>query len=87
MADTSSARFFDRLAERAVARNTLLCVGLDPHRDDLPEPSAPAAQQFCQRIIDSTHEYAAAFKPNMAFFEALGAEGIAALKRVRGPPP
>ena len=42
----------------------------------------PAAREECFRLIDATAEYACAFKPNAAFFEAFGAEGVAALKDV-----
>jgi uridine monophosphate synthetase len=71
--------FFSRLEYRIRAANSLLCVGLDPHPDDLREFSGDAARDFCIRLIDSTHELAAAFKPNAAFFEALGPKGVAAL--------
>jgi len=71
-----------RLAERARAQDTLLCVGLDPHPADLPEPTAGAARDFCLRLVDATHDLALAYKPNSAFFEAFGAEGMAALKEV-----
>lgn len=71
--------FFSRLENRIRAINSLLCVGLDPHPDDLQEFSGEAARDFCLRLIDSTHELAAAFKPNAAFFEALGPKGVAVL--------
>jgi len=74
--------FFERLEARARAADSLLCVGLDPHPEDLPSFTATAARDFCLRIIDATAPYAAAFKPNVAFFEALGAEGHAALAEV-----
>ncbi|KAJ0403923.1 hypothetical protein P43SY_009416 [Pythium insidiosum] len=74
--------FFDRLRERVQAANSLLCVGLDPHVAELPEPTAAAAEAFSLRLIEQTHHVAAAYKPNAAFFEAFGAEGVAALKRV-----
>ena len=62
--------------------NSLLCVGLDPHPTDLDEQTAAAAEAFCARIISATSQYAAAYKPNAAFFEALGSDGAAALGRV-----
>lgn len=74
--------FFDRLAARVRDADTLLAVGLDPHAADLAEPTAAEAKAFCLRLIEATAEYAAAFKPNAAFFEALGAEGFAALGEV-----
>jgi len=74
--------FFSRLADRARRVNSLLCVGLDPHPADLSEPSPKSIRSFCMRLIDSTAEQAAAFKPNVAFFEAYGSEGVAVLKEV-----
>ncbi len=74
--------FFTRLEVRARRTGSLLCVGLDPHPELLPEPRAEAAEAFCRRLIEATAEVALAFKPNSAFFEALGPEGWAALQRV-----
>ena len=69
--------FFDSLTSRACQINSLLCIGLDPR-----VVSASEAREACFRLIDSTAPYAAAFKPNAAFFELLGPEGWAALKDV-----
>jgi len=74
--------FFTFLEKRVADCSSLLCVGLDPHTADLPRPTAEAACEFCLELVDKTAPYAAAFKPNAAFFEAFGAEGWAALKRV-----
>jgi uridine monophosphate synthetase len=74
--------FFSFLESRTRAIDSLLCVGLDPHIDQLSAPSAEAAYDFCMRLIESTTVFAAAYKPNMAFFEIFGADGIAVLKRV-----
>jgi orotidine 5'-phosphate decarboxylase subfamily 2 len=74
--------FFSFLAKRVDDCSSLLCVGLDPHPSDLPAASADAACDFCLNIIKATAPYAAAFKPNAAFFELYGPEGWAALKDV-----
>jgi uridine monophosphate synthetase len=74
--------FFSFLAKRVDDCSSLLCVGLDPHPSDLPAASADAACDFCVNIIKATAPYAAAFKPNAAFFELYGPEGWAALKDV-----
>ncbi len=71
--------FFKRLEERIISVNSLLCVGLDPHPELLPQKNAVGARDFCLRIIEQTAEMACAFKPNSAFFEAFGAEGIKVL--------
>jgi uridine monophosphate synthetase len=69
--------FFERLEYRAREIDSLLCVGLDPRAKD-----AASARTECLRLIEATSEWALAFKPNAAFFEAFGAEGLAALKDV-----
>jgi uridine monophosphate synthetase len=76
------ATFTELLNARARSVQSLLCVGLDPHPDLLSAPTAAAAQEFCLRIIRETAELALAFKPNIAFFEAFGAEGYRALEGV-----
>lgn len=77
-----SISFFERLDERARKIGSLVCVGLDPHSSDLPEQSAQAAKHFCLRLIQATADLVAAFKPNAAFFEAMGPEGWQVLQEV-----
>jgi len=74
--------FFTLLEKRVDDCSSLLCVGLDPHVSDLKEPSPTSALDFCLNLIKQTAPYAAAFKPNAAFFEVFGAEGWTALKQV-----
>jgi uridine monophosphate synthetase len=74
--------FFSFLARRVDDCSSLLCVGLDPHPSDLPAPTAAAARDFCLRLVKAAAPYAAAFKPNAAFFELHGPQGWAALKEV-----
>jgi uridine monophosphate synthetase len=74
--------FSSLLEERARQVNSLLCVGLDPHPVDLPEHTPAAAKAFCLRLIEATADLALAFKPNAAFFEALGAPGWEVLAEV-----
>lgn len=74
--------FFDKLTSRARAVDSLLCVGLDPHKSELQEDSAEGAFQFCAKLIEATKDVAAAYKPNAAFFEAYGTPGADALERV-----
>ncbi len=74
--------FFSFLQRRVDDCSSLLCVGLDPHPSDLPAPTAEAARTFCLRLVKATASYAAAFKPNAAFFELYGPEGWTALKDV-----
>src|SRR6185295_16079773 len=74
--------FFSFLEKRVDDCSSLLCVGLDPHISDLKEPSAESALDFCLTLVQQTAPYAAAFKPNAAFFEVFGPEGWTALKQV-----
>ena len=74
--------FIRRLEARVREADSLLCVGLDPHPSDLPDRSHVSARDFCLRLIESTADQAAAFKPNAAFFELYGAQGVQALKQV-----
>ncbi|MCA1753393.1 MAG: orotidine-5'-phosphate decarboxylase [Spirochaeta sp.] len=75
------SEFFDRLSQRALSVNSLLCIGLDPR------PQATEAELAAQEIVASnralikaTAPYAAAYKPNMAFYECWGQAGWRALK-------
>ncbi len=74
--------FFSFLERRIDDCSSLLCVGLDPHIPDLKEPSAASALDFCLNLVKQTAPYAAAFKPNSAFFEVFGADGWTVLKQV-----
>ena len=72
------------LEAHIASRKSVLCVGLDPVIDKLPEGierSARGVFDFCRRIIDATLEYAVAYKPNLAFFECLGPEGMEAFAK------
>jgi len=64
--------FFDRLADRIEAADSVVSVGLDPDPGRLPEAVADAdlpRWAFNRRIVDATHEHAACYKPNAAFYE------------------
>jgi uridine monophosphate synthetase len=74
--------FFSFLERRVDDCSSLLCVGLDPHVDDLPSPTAASARDFCLNLVKQTAFCAAAFKPNAAFFEVFGAEGWTVLRQV-----
>lgn len=79
--------FLDRLRAAQAATGACLCVGLDPEPERLPapfrgRPAAEAIRGFCFAITASTAPHACAFKPNLAFFEALGTGGWEALAAV-----
>ena len=73
--------FFERLGQRISAVDSVVSVGLDPDPDRLPDCVADAdlpRWAFNRRIIDATHEHAACYKPNAAFYE--DADGWRALE-------
>lgn len=66
--------------------DSLLCIGLDPVQSQMPEHfdrSPASVVRFCQELIEATHPFAAAYKPNLGFFAALGRTGLAVLWAVR----
>lgn len=69
--------FFERLEARVRSVQSQLCVGLDPRVD-----AAADLRSACLPLAHATAPYAAAFKINVAFFEAFGADGIAALEQL-----
>lgn len=75
----------------AIARlGAPLCLGIDPHPDALPDdlpPNATGIERFSRGLVDAAGPSAAAIKINVAFFEAFGSAGWAALERVRGDIP
>ena len=74
--------FISFLEKRVDDCSSLLCVGIDPHVSDLSSPTAASALTFSLNLVKQTARYAAAFKPNAAFFEVFGVEGWIALKQV-----
>ena len=73
--------FFERLGARIEATNSVVSVGLDPDPSRLPAFISDAdlpRWAFTRRIIDATHEHAACYKPNAAFYE--DADGWRALR-------
>ncbi|MDQ3552863.1 MAG: orotidine-5'-phosphate decarboxylase [Chloroflexota bacterium] len=74
------------MGDRIGKSGTLLCVGLDPHPDHLPrgfEPGLRGVEAFARLVLEAATPWASAVKANLAFFEAFGAEGMAALRRLR----
>ena len=95
MASVATATFADRLAAAVERKRSQLVVGLDPRLELLPvelrgeafpdrEAAAAAYARFCCGIVDAVAPYVVAVKPQLAFFEALGADGVAACERVCG---
>ena len=75
--------FAEKLKTATEQNDSLLCVGLDPIVERLPDSVQSKdnpALYFCQKIIDATADLACAYKPNLGFFGALGESGWATLK-------
>jgi len=71
--------FYNKYLATTKAQKTYVCIGLDSDIIKLPqavrkEPNPMLA--FNKRIIDATHQYVAAYKPNLAFYISQGAKGI-----------
>jgi orotidine-5'-phosphate decarboxylase len=67
--------FLDKLAASSRARDSILCIGLDPEPDRIPEGlgrGPQAALRFLRRIVRATSDFACAYKPNLAFYERYG---------------
>ncbi|MBU0595092.1 orotidine-5'-phosphate decarboxylase [Candidatus Bipolaricaulota bacterium] len=76
--------FIEQYHKACCATGGALCVGLDPHLDRIPTEygSTPdGVREFLDSVIGQTLEHASAYKPNIAFFEALGPQGLEVLAR------
>lgn len=81
--------FTEKLKRAVSTSNSVLCVGLDPVPELIPQAlkkqfSDPGelVLEFCRNIIEATMDHACAFKPNTAFYEALGSNGWHLLEQV-----
>lgn len=73
-------QLFDKIKEK----ESFLCVGLDPDLTKIPKHLLKEEDPifaFNKQIIDATQEYAVAYKPNIAFYESLGAKGWESLEK------
>jgi orotidine-5'-phosphate decarboxylase len=73
--------FARKLTECSRANGSLLCIGLDT--DPAMMPEGIDVYTFNREIIDATRDLVCAYKPNIAFYEAMGASGLEALRRTR----
>jgi len=70
--------FTDKLLQAIQRNNSLVCLGLDPDPELMPRMGL---LEFNRAIVDATSDLVCAYKPNLAFYEALGIEGITALQK------
>lgn len=87
-------RNFKQLLEKKWGEGKFVCVGLDPIVEKLPKPlrlryteysvTTPESQfgSFCEEIVRTTADLVCAYKPNIAFYEAEGVQGLRALDRI-----
>src|SRR4029453_11440001 len=91
---TAASTFADRLADAVDAKRSQLLVGLDPRAELLPVElrgetyqsrgaAADACARFCRGLIDAVAPYVVGVKLQLAFFEALGSDGLRAYEDVR----
>ncbi len=71
-------RFIEKLLNASRKNESWLCIGLDPDPELMPEADI---LQFNKAVIEATSDLVCAYKPNLAFYEALGAEGPATLEK------
>ncbi|MDA1194117.1 MAG: orotidine-5'-phosphate decarboxylase, partial [Planctomycetota bacterium] len=87
---TMPAPFFDRLEAARRERGTVLCVGIDPRMDRMPEEVTAGLAgdveavltRFGLEMLDLAGPHAACFKPQIAFFEAYGLAGLRAFAAI-----
>ena len=83
---SSPASFQATLNSREQSANSLLCVGLDPVLEKMPEgieATPEGVVAFCTEIIRATQDLVSSYKPNLPFYLSLGSEGLTVLRKVR----
>jgi orotidine-5'-phosphate decarboxylase len=78
--------YIERLGARTRSTGSVLCLGIDPVPEALPagfSRDLAGIERFCEVLLEAALPFASAVKPNIAFFEAFGSPGIAALERLR----
>lgn len=85
-----TSTYLERLSARSSEVGSVLCLGIDPDIASLPRGFArnlEGLESFARLLVEVASPYAAAVKPNLAFFEAYGSAGMAALERIRATIP
>lgn len=90
MTALATRTYLERLSARSSEVGSVLCLGIDPDIGSLPIGFArnlAGLESFARLLVEVASPYAAAVKPNLAFFEAHGSAGMAALERIRATIP
>lgn len=78
--------FLEKCKERFDSINSILCIGFDPVIEKIPDANREnikgSIERFLLQILDNFSQYALAIKPNIAFYEQYGIDGLLALKEV-----
>jgi orotidine-5'-phosphate decarboxylase len=74
----TAVKFIDKLLSASRKNQSLLCIGLDPDPELMPGVDV---LQFNKEIIEATRDLVCAYKPNLAFYEALGTAGLTILEK------
>ena len=74
--------FIDKLLSSARSNKSLLCIGLDPDPELMPP--GVSVLEFNEAIVEATYDLVCAYKPNLAFYEAMGVEGLRTLAATVG---
>jgi orotidine-5'-phosphate decarboxylase len=75
---------YNNLVANIFKKQSFLCVGLDTDLNKIPEhlfKYDDPVFEFNKQIVDATHEYTIAYKPNLAFYESIGVKGWESLER------
>jgi orotidine-5'-phosphate decarboxylase len=75
--------FTQKLREIQLKQNSLVCIGLDVDTNKIPlhlQSSANPVLEFNRQLVEATHDLVCAYKPNLAFYEAMGERGLTALR-------
>jgi orotidine-5'-phosphate decarboxylase len=74
----------NQLLKQILKKRSFLCVGLDTDINKIPghlKNTNDPVFEFNKAIVDATHKYTIAYKPNLAFYETLGAKGLVSLEK------
>ncbi len=74
----------DELFKQIINKKSFLCVGLDADKDKIPShlfKYNDPVFEFNKAIVDATHDLVVAYKPNLAFYEAIGTKGLISLEK------